>query len=193
MEEWKDIPGYEGYYQVSDIGRVRSVDRKVKHSRGGYCLLKGKIRKTPLMKSGYPSICLLKNGVQKMFYVHQLVAMAFLGHKPNGFNLLIDHKDNNKENNLLSNLQITTIRINNTKDIDVSKNTSKYTGVFWNSFYKKWTSRIGIKYQVIHLINSDSEIECKEYYDLALRNSHLFNGDKPKFKKLLENEKNRLE
>jgi hypothetical protein len=186
-EVWKDIPSYEGYYQVSNLGNVKSLDRKIKHSKKGYCLLKGKLRKLSKMNNGYYSICLIKKSNQKTFYVHQLVAMAFLNHMPSEYSKVVDHIDNNPLNNNVDNLQVISQRENSVKD--KKESSSRYTGVFWNSTNNKWTSRISIKYKRIHLINSISEIECKKYYELAVKNAHLFNGDKNEFKKLLENER----
>lgn len=104
MEEvWKDIEGYEGLYQVSNLGRVRSVDRYVRTSRGnGLKPVKGKIIKQAVL-SGYVCVRLHKNNKEKTHLVHRLVANAFI---PNHNNLPeINHKDENKQNNLISNLE----------------------------------------------------------------------------------------
>lgn len=102
-ELWNDIPGYEGIYQVSNMGRVKSLDRVV-YTRG--CIpckwLKGQIMKSFLM-DGYERICLSKQGTQRKFWVHRLVAMAFI---PNPENLPeINHIDENPTNNNVWNLE----------------------------------------------------------------------------------------
>ena len=87
-EIWKDIPSYEGFYQVSNLGRVKSLQRKCK-SKSGLRLVGEKIRKPNLKKTGYLQISLNKNGIKKHHRVHQLVAMAFLNHKPNNIQILL--------------------------------------------------------------------------------------------------------
>lgn len=89
MEEiWKPIPGYEGYYEASSEGRIRSVDRVVTTNRpkkgGGYVVehRKGMVRSTRLNPAGYPVINLSKDGVRKTGVVHQLVCSAFHGERP---------------------------------------------------------------------------------------------------------------
>ena len=105
MEIWKDVPRYEGYYQVSNLGRVKSLCRIVNHSKGHAvrkeCILNGTIN-----NKGYTKVRLQICNVYKVFAVHQLVAMAFLDHIPNGMSSVVDHIDNNKLNNSLSNIQI---------------------------------------------------------------------------------------
>lgn len=94
MEEWKDIEGYEGLYQVSSQGRIKSLDRNTTN---------GKIRKFQTSKSGYLSVTLSKNGVVKRQSVHRLVAEAFI---PNPNNLpQINHKNEDKTNNSIENLE----------------------------------------------------------------------------------------
>lgn len=140
-EVWKDIPGYEDYYQVSNLGRVKGLTRKVKN-RNGFSIIKENHLKQTLSLRGYYVVGLFNNSKGKTMNVHQLVSMAFLGHKPDGtFKLIVDHIDNDKLNNRVENLQIISQRENASKD---KKNkTSKYTGVSWDSKNKKWT--VGIR------------------------------------------------
>ena len=92
MEEWRDIKDYEGLYQISSEGKVKSL------KWGKERILKGK--KTP---NGYLHVCLCKNGKLVWKRVHRLVAEAFL---PNPQNLLeVNHKDECKENNHVENLE----------------------------------------------------------------------------------------
>lgn len=101
-EIWKDIPGYEGFYQVSNIGRVRSLDRVTK-KWDGERLSKGIIMKQAANIKGYLFVQLFKDGVGKIKTVHRLVAEAFL---PNDGRLpQINHKDENKRNNCVENLE----------------------------------------------------------------------------------------
>ena len=94
-EYWKPVVGYEGLYEVSNWGRVKSLN----YNHTG----KGKILKQQQSMDGYYSVGLSKNGILKRYYVHRLVAEAFL---PNSDNLpLINHKDENKTNNNVDNLE----------------------------------------------------------------------------------------
>ena len=106
-EIWKDIKDYEGLYQVSNYGRVRSLDRydNVGRSR------KGSIMTVTDNGKGYRAISLSKNGARKTYKVHRLVAEAFI---PNNDNLpQINHKDENRYNNHVDNLEWCSSKYNN--------------------------------------------------------------------------------
>ena len=105
-EIWKDIAGYEGWYQVSNMGRVRSLDRITSKNR----LIKGEIRKLSVTQHGYLNVSLNKNGVSKTYSVHKLVATAFLENPEN--KPCIDHIDTCKTNNKVENLRWVTHREN---------------------------------------------------------------------------------
>ena len=78
MEEWRDITGYEGYYQVSSKGNVQSLDRALIDSTGVTRRIKGK-QVTPFITNiGYVQVRLMKNGKQKHMYVHRLVSKEFI-------------------------------------------------------------------------------------------------------------------
>lgn len=144
MEEeiWKDIPDYEGLYQVSSLGRVKSIERKSPMPRNGKNQTRRRreiILKQPI-RSTYLCVGLFKNGKQRIFSTHQLVAMAFLGHVPNGYTLVVNHKNFIRTDNRLSNIEVVTVRENNNhKHL---KSTSIYTGVSWNKKINKWASTI---------------------------------------------------
>jgi hypothetical protein len=104
-EVWFYIPGYEGYYMVSNFGRVRSLDRYVKRSRGGLQIAKSTILKQNL-SGAYLAVVLSKAGILKTFRVHRLVAEAYLGSLPKG--KVVNHLDGNKLNNNAYNLELTT-------------------------------------------------------------------------------------
>lgn len=108
QETWKDIQGYEGLYQVSNLGRVRSLDRVIHYKNGVERLYKGHILPQRKRRSSdnYLSVSLHKNNTPKTCVVHRLVAIAFI---PNPDNLpQVNHKDENQENNCVSNLEWVT-------------------------------------------------------------------------------------
>ena len=106
-EEWRDIKGFEGYYQVSNCGNIKSVDREIlqKHYSGciSHYILKGKIKKLQKQKNGYLIIDLNKNGKFIRKLVHRLVAENFIDN-PKGYSY-VNHKDNNPKNNQVDNLE----------------------------------------------------------------------------------------
>lgn len=106
QEIWKDVPGYEGQYQVSNIGRVRSLDR----IKPDGIFQHGIIRKTHLDACGYELVALRKNNKTKHWSVHRLVATAFI---PNPYNLpQVNHKDEIRNHNTVDNLEWCTIEYN---------------------------------------------------------------------------------
>lgn len=110
-EEWRDIQGYEGYYQVSNLGRVRSLDKYVKNYISGFALRKGMVLKGKSDKDGYKYVTLSKYSKKKTYRIHRLVAQAFL-QNPNNYQI-INHKDENPSNNNVDNLEWCTIEYNN--------------------------------------------------------------------------------
>ena len=113
MEEiWKPVKGFEGYYEVSNLGRVRSVDRIVYDTvRNRYRLLKGKVLTERDNGNGYKGVMFCKEHKLCQKYIHILVAEAFLDnpdHLPQ-----VNHKDENKANNTVDNLEWCTSYYNN--------------------------------------------------------------------------------
>lgn len=106
-EVWKDILGYDGRYQVSNKGNVRSVGRK--DSIGRKC--GGRMLKPRYDKDGYLRVTLCKNGKQKTRFIHSLVAGAFVPN-PNGLPQ-VNHRDEVKDNNNVENLEWCTSKYNN--------------------------------------------------------------------------------
>lgn len=112
MEIWKDVAGYEGLYQVSNHGRVRSLDRYVPHKTFGQKFCKGHIMATHVTNSGYLCVNLCKDNKYTSYDVHRLVAIAFLNvDDVNG--LEVNHIDENKKNNRADNLEWVTKSQNN--------------------------------------------------------------------------------
>ena len=164
-EIFKDIKGYEGHYQVSNLGNVRSVERQVTYPSGKKWKYKSKHMKTSF-HNGYELLTLSKEGVKSRVSVHRLVATAFLGHEPCGFDVVVDHKDNDSMNNKLNNLQLISQRENCSKD--KKSGTSKYTGVSWFSRDSKWRSSISFRGSTVHLGYFKKELDAHYQYELAL-------------------------
>jgi hypothetical protein len=156
-EIWKEITGYNGMYKVSNLGNVVT--------------LKGKEpRLLTLMKpkDGYIIVKLSHKSVYKNRRVHLLVAEMFLGHIPDGTHkIVVDHIDNNKDNNRVDNLQLITQRENSSKD--VKNKTSKYTGVYFDKSRKRWMVRLKIKGIIKYITRTDDEDLAGEIYKEALQ------------------------
>ncbi len=103
-EVWKDIEGYEGMYQISSLGRVRSVRRSRTGPTGG--VIKERVLKRCYNDAGYPHVTLSRDNIRKTKLVHRLVANHFITTKHKG--LLIHHKDGDKTNNNITNLEFVT-------------------------------------------------------------------------------------
>jgi len=168
-ETWKSISGYDGIYEVSSLGRIKSLSRPSRSGIGNYAK-KEKILKVGLNSEGYPTATLYKNGTKKTINVHQYVAISFLTHIPDGLKLVIDHTNGNKADNRVINLRIVTNRFNlslgNRKD--KNKFSSKYVGVCWSSKSRKWQSSIVISGKKKHLGIFINELDASEAYQNEL-------------------------
>jgi hypothetical protein len=119
MEIWKDVVGYEGYYKVSNLGRVKSLDRIVKHSKEWNQKKKGKIIKLAKRPNGYIAVGLSKNGKVSQMYVHRLVAEAFLPNSENKEH--VDHINTIRDDNRADNLRWTTRKENANNPMTIEK------------------------------------------------------------------------
>ena len=142
IETWMPVVEFEGIYEVSDLCSVKSL----KYGRNA-------IMKPCTNAHGYLAYCLCKDGVQISRLGHQIVAMAFLGFERCGNVLVVDHISGKRNDNRLTNLQITTNRANcgecfRTKDGTFS---SEFVGVNWDKPTKKWRAKIQINGKSKHL------------------------------------------
>ncbi|HDP5827287.1 TPA: HNH endonuclease [Staphylococcus aureus] len=106
-EEWRDIPNYEGLYQVSNLGRVKSLARKTNQTNKNRHI-KEKILRQRKQKYGYTEVTLRKNNKRVHHRVHRLVMLAFTGSSE----LPVNHIDGDKSNNIVSNLEYCTYQEN---------------------------------------------------------------------------------
>lgn len=146
MEEiWKDIENYEGLYQVSNLGRVRSLDRVVKSERTGYKTVRGKIIKPTIQNTGYYYVLLYKDGKALRKTLHRIIAKAFI---PNPENKpQIDHINGDKTDCRIENMRWVTPGENNSnphrcKEFSCSKSGNGYKKIRQYSldgtFIKEW-------------------------------------------------------
>jgi hypothetical protein len=139
QEVWKPVVGYEGIYEVSNLGRVKSIPRN------------GTIKKERYLipnDNGYGYLKLsLNNYLKTTKYVHILVAESFLNYKSNKGIIVVDHIDSNRKNNILTNLRILSHRENilrskksNTDNSNIYKVRNKYRVVISNNHYGYYNS-----------------------------------------------------
>lgn len=136
MEEeiWKDINGYEGYYQISNYGNVRSLDRYINYTDGRIKFFKGKRMKSHSSSFGYLCVKLSKDGTAYHTFLHRLIAEAFI---PNPENLpVINHKDENPTNNSIDNLEWCTYEYNNSYNNLIERRSKNFKNKFRNGEYK---------------------------------------------------------
>lgn len=148
LEIWKDMKGWEGLYQISNIGRVRSLDREVTSGFGSVRMSRGQMI-IPNVKKGYDTVGLCRNGSREWFLVHRLVALTFIPN-PNNYPV-VHHIDENKSNNHITNLEWCTYHYNNTYGdrlvgwgdkvrVKLSKAVLQYT--MDGEFVKRWDAMI---------------------------------------------------
>lgn len=112
-EIWRDVPGYEGRYQASDLGRIRSLDRRVNIAHGSTRLMRGRVLR-PACQKNDPHLTVVLGHGKAASSVHRLVALAFLGPCPEGQE--VRHLDGNPQNNRADNLAYGT-RAQNILDV----------------------------------------------------------------------------
>lgn len=147
MEEWKDIEGYEGLYQVSNLGRVRSLDHYASNGRT-MILYRGKVLSQNLGTNGYYSVQLCKNNIPKRREIHRLVAETFL--KRTSGKDIVNHKDEVKTNNHVDNLEWCTPTYNTNYGDAISKRSERMKG---RPNKKKWVkvrcNETGVYYESV--------------------------------------------
>ena len=144
IEEWRAVPDWEGFYEISTFGRIRSLARRV--SRGNHTrLVRARMMSICHDSDGYAIIVLQRDGIAFQKKVHRLVWQAFVGPVH-----LLDHKDRNRSNNMLANLRPATISQNGMNS-KLRSNSSGIKGVCWDSTRTKWRASIKLHGRQRHL------------------------------------------
>ena len=180
VEIWKPLPECEKVYEVSNLGRIKSLKREY-INKGVVALRKGNIVKGYINKQGYRCVNIV---YYKNITVHLLIAIAFHNHKRCGHRAVVDHIDENKLNNCIENLRIVTSRINTMRGY--KNTTSKYTGVSLCRRSNRFVSTITIGFKQISLGSYLSEEEAKKIYDLAFDLKEYYLGNNNEFRKLIK-------
>lgn len=150
---FKNIPGYEGRYMINESGDILRLFKNGKHIT----------LKQHENKRGYMTVRLNLNKKGKTFRVHQLVAMTYLNHKLSGMSRVVDHIDEDKKNNHVSNLRVVSNRENTLR----SSNSKNLKGAYYNKSKNQWYSRIRINGKDKYLGTFSSEIEASNAYKKA--------------------------
>lgn len=154
MEEWRDIEGFEGIYQVSNIGRVKSLGRVIIRKDGIPQTIKEKILNFNIDKDGYLLVNLSLDGVIYKRKTHRLVAQAFI---PNPENLpIINHKDECKTNNCVENLEWCTCKYNLNYGTNPARISERVRN---NSYLSKKVAQMTLDGEIIRIFPSNHEVE----------------------------------
>ena len=160
-EIWKNIKGYEGRYQVSSLGRVKSLKRVVIKCNGVKQRTKGRTLKLKTLNNGYLEITLYTNQSPEFRLIHRLVMETFMYPSE----LHVNHIDGVKTNNMLDNLEYVTHLKNCNHHSLVLKKQTKY-GVYLNKKLKKWITQISINNRAKYLgCFTDKEEAYQAFHD----------------------------
>lgn len=163
-EIWKDIPGYEGYYMASTMGRIMSMPRLSINNDGVKYLVRKKILSDKARTFGYTSVVLRKDGEGITYRVHRLITLTFLGES----DLVVDHINSVRHDNRLENLRYCTPRENTHYASEKRETLSKYVGVSYIKNGKKWVASLHIKGKGYTVGLFATELEAHKAYQQAL-------------------------
>lgn len=163
-EEWRDIKGYEGYYQVSNMGRVCALPRQVYDKNGHIKRLRFRILATKLSSGLYPRASLSKDNNLDVRTVHKLVAEAFLP-APIDSTYVIDHINRRREDNRAVNLRWVSLSENYANSEYARQQSSRFRGVTLDKKDAHWVAQIGFNQSIRRLGRFNSEIEAARAYD----------------------------
>lgn len=181
LEIWKDIPGYEGKYQVSSLGRIKSIGRNcVSHQPGIQRFVPERILKpscSSKLPNHYLNVSLSLNAKTSTHNIHRLVASAFL-ENPNNYPV-VNHKDSNKQNNSVENLEWVTHKENS---IHSTKDRPRNTKVFWNKYWSTYTASINFLGQKFSKSSQSSRV-LEDWIDCV---NKIITGDRTNIDKISE-------
>jgi len=161
QEKWLPVVGFEDSYEVSDLGRVRSVTRERPNKHKSTALIAGFYLIPMKNKSGHLSVKLYKNNSPKQKFIHTLVVESFVGVGLVKKGFVIDHVNNIPSDNRLENLQIITMSLNGRKDR--SKGTSNYRWVYFDKTYNRWWFSINVQGKKVRSTRFKTEMEAHEF------------------------------
>ena len=183
-EEFRDIPDYEGLYQVSDLGRVKSLSKFVERTNGVIENRSDRLLRQINNGKDYLSVELY-NGKKCRKYVHRLVLLTF----ETDSKLIVDHKNHIRLDNRFGNLQYLTQRLNTSSSKNKHVPNSKYVGVVkTTNKFKKWGAYIRINQKKYYLGGYETEVEASNVYQDAVYQWENFNIT-PKGEILIKNDK----
>ena len=168
IEIWKDIPNYENCYQVSNLGNVKSLDKLDTLGRR----VKGKLMKAKIRKDGYLEVTLRKNNHEKHYLIHRLVAMTFIDNMNNYKE--INHKDENKTNNNVNNLEW----CNRSYNINYGTGNEKRRKTLLNNKRSKKVCQYDLDGNLINIYVSLRELERQTDYSISYISSCCNNKQK---------------
>lgn len=170
-EEWRTIPNYLGYYSISNYGRIKSINRSFIRKNGAVMTIDERLMK-PYKCNGYWRIVLIKMMVREKLYVHRLVGEIFIDNT-NAFGE-INHKDSNRLNPFVLNLEWVTPRMNVTH-MKINKMGITTVGAVRKKNRKRWQSAIILNGEYKYIGTYDTEKEAGNAYQNAL-NEHIKSG-----------------
>jgi hypothetical protein len=162
-EIWKDVIGYEGYYQISNLGKVKKLRREVLNKKGTLIRIDPeRLNKTHLnkLRGNYYVTDLRVRGQRKTFQIHRLIAIAFIPNPEN--KRYVNHIDHNPMNNSLDNLEWVNQMENTCHAQKRLNRSSKYIGVGWDKYAGKWKCQIYFNKKSIHIGSFTSEEDAYE-------------------------------
>lgn len=177
-EFWLPIKGFEGIYEISNLGRIKILEKIHYRKHMGNYVIKEKIKSLTLSGQTwalYWGTCLTKNGKTKSIRIHRLLAQHFIENKNNL--PCVNHIDGNKLNNSLNNLEWVSYMENNCHSKKSKKTSSSLTGVYYDKFNNKYRARIFINRKNIFSKRFETEQEAYEWRV----NMEVSNGIKNKY------------
>lgn len=165
-EIWEDIVGYEGSYQVSNLGRIKSL-RRLRYNSSRW--QEERIMKQTTSYDGYMRVILTLNGIKATMSIHRMAAIAFVSNLDNLPQ--VNHIDKIKSNNAASNLEWMMSRSNKNHSKN-KRSASKYPGVGWSAGKSKWVARCYYnKKQNFLGYFDDEKLAASTYIDFCNKNN----------------------